>query len=255
MCRIRSVMRLLLFAALSVTLLVGCDSVYNADVEGGTNVATGANARLRVHEEDHGVLSSCGPAEQTYTMGDEWSWSVSPSKGAAIENGVFKATQPGTYTVSLLDQGGRTLDRITITVTGAEPVVEEAEPEEEGPPLEALAGTYKGSFETWAGANRTPGTVDLVFNVNGDGTLTGEYTKDWAAEISIPLVYSGTFTGTVSADGSVQMNGTWTAGVVGADSTTGAFTVTGSIADGAFTGTMVAADGGDELAWSAARVQ
>lgn len=47
-------------------------------------------------------------------------WTVTPAGGARVRSGVFRATKPGTYTVTFADTNTRDVQAATIVVTGDE---------------------------------------------------------------------------------------------------------------------------------------
>lgn len=104
------------------------------------------------------------------------SWNVEPSDGASVDSsGRFTATEPGDYTVSATFSGTTYTTKVTVDDTGGataeEP--EEVEPEEECPPLEALAGDW-----SWTGALESngvlgPGTNVYTYTFRQEGTVVG----------------------------------------------------------------------------------
>jgi hypothetical protein len=141
---------------------------------------------------------------------------IEPSSGAAIVGGVFTASKPGAYKVSLLLGDGV---RDTVTVTVAE--------QTENP----FAGTYKGTMD--ASGDLGPAEIPWSFTVDADGKVKGGYQHAWSSEVKVKC----TFSGTVSDDGRLVAPGTMTVSS-GAGSTSESVELDGKISGTAFVGSF-----------------
>jgi hypothetical protein len=149
-------------------------------------------------------------------------WVVIPKDGAAISSsGVFTATKPGEYMVTVtLDNGNNNPvfaeTRVTVsdaeltTTTTTEPTESSTESTSESTSTTAAAtsgyaGTYKGTLPL----SMTGGPeiqVPWEFTVDGEGHVEGGFQYQWGPN----LVTKATFSGQVSADGRLDASGTST---------------------------------------------
>ncbi len=82
-------------------ILIGCTQTINNVVVSKSTAMIGEEVKLSVKSEEYGFLGCSKQREDLEIPGYEFQWSVEPSKGATVKNGVFVASKPGTYVVSV----------------------------------------------------------------------------------------------------------------------------------------------------------
>jgi len=198
---------LLLAAALLLGLTVSCDKE-GAELrfdQAQYAAAAGDPVQLKFIVEER-KNPGCMMDQQEITLIDQTqnveAWKVEPAEGASVSaDGTFTASEPGEYTVTAVYGDKTYTTKVSVDDTGGvtaeEP--EETEPEEEGPPLEALAGDW-----TWTGALESNGVL---------GPDTRAYTYTFRQEgAGYALYYKDTKLCDVSFDGT---NVSFTTSVMG----------------------------------------
>jgi hypothetical protein len=155
MKRLVLIPKILLPLVLLMTLILpGCVPANMAEVSKPT-VSVGEEVTLSIRSEQRGVLGCTRQRPDIVISGDRLKWTVEPSKGATVVMGVFVASVPGTYIVSVLAGNDDALVRmrdknvpVTIVVQGKAAKDNAAEPTTAETAAAATTTTTKPSETT-----------------------------------------------------------------------------------------------------------
>jgi hypothetical protein len=119
MKRLTLILKILLLGLLMVLISVGCDELTETVEVSKDKVMVGEPVKLSVEEYSADALACSKPRHDRY-LGNLYNWSVEPSDGATVKDGMFVASKPGKYKVTP-EKGTRTDNPAsrTITVEGA----------------------------------------------------------------------------------------------------------------------------------------
>jgi hypothetical protein len=190
----------LILAALTLSL-AGCESnpldlavdlardfggtITGVAVTGPSTVSVGASESLGVSVTARNTATG-SPVPQAVVerlqQPKVFLWTVEPSDGARVDDlGIFKATKPGTYTVTATAFGHSA--SLPITVTEA---------------ADAYAGTYGGA--TTDVLRGVEYTIALRFTVGPDAVVSGTFSE----KVPRLMKMDGTINGIVTGDGRLQ---------------------------------------------------
>jgi hypothetical protein len=177
---------LLLAAVLLLGLTVSCDeetATMRFDQEQYT-AAEGENVQLRFMA-DQRRSQGCMLIPQGQTLVDQTmhveAWKVEPADGASVDSaGRFTATEAGEYTVTATFSGIAYNTKVVVDAEGGTTVEEpeQAEPEAEDPPLEALAGNWSWTGALESNGTLGPGTNVYTYTFRQEGAGYALYFKD-----------------------------------------------------------------------------
>jgi hypothetical protein len=102
MKRLTLILKILLLGLLMVLISVGCDELTETVEVSKDKVMVGEPVKLSVEEYSVDDLACSKPRHDLYE-GKLYNWSVEPSDGATVKDGVFVASKPGTYKVTPKD--------------------------------------------------------------------------------------------------------------------------------------------------------
>ncbi len=97
-------------------ICVGCMETVSSVNLSKNDVMVGEKVKLSVWREYVG----CFAEEPGGVPGEMFQWSIEPSNGATVVDGVFIAKKPGTYIVSAIEGGKSVIEPATIKVEGEE---------------------------------------------------------------------------------------------------------------------------------------
>jgi hypothetical protein len=90
----RFVFVLKMLVLLIALILIGCTVTDNYVVVSKSTVMVGEEVNLSVKSAEFGFLGCSKQREDLDIPGSEFQWSVEPSAGATVKNGVFVASKP-----------------------------------------------------------------------------------------------------------------------------------------------------------------